>query len=208
MIVDACGCVMEARDKQERKTLLTVLGINAFMFVFEISLGLMAHSTGLVADSLDMFADASVYTMSLYAVGKSLALKAKAARLSGLAQIFLSLLVLTDVFRRFILGSEPVSVLMMGVGLIALLANATCLRIIGRQREGGVHMRASFIFSKNDVIANMGVILSGMLVWYLGSRYPDLFIGSVIAGVVLSGGVKILKEADEDSGTCAGASAQ
>lgn len=195
--MSGCGCEIEARNGQERKTLLLVLGINVFMFVFEMVSGLLAQSTGLIADSLDMFADAFVYTISLYAVGKSNVLKVKSAKLSGLAQILLSLLVLADVLRRFILGSEPVSVLMMGVGVIALVANAICLSLIAKHRDGGVHMRASLIFSKNDVIANLGVIVAGALVWALGSRYPDLVIGCVIALVVFRGGLQILQEAAE-----------
>lgn len=188
---------MEARNEQERKTLLLVLGINAFMFVFEMILGLLAQSTGLIADSLDMFADASVYAISLYAVGKSGDLKIRSARFSGFAQIFLALLVLVDVLRRFILGSDPIGALMMGVGFIALLANTACLFLIAKHRGSGVHMRASWIFSRNDVIANAGVILSGGLVWALGSRYPDLVIGLAITIVVLRGGLQILKEAEE-----------
>jgi cation diffusion facilitator family transporter len=188
---------MEARNAQERKTLLIVLGINAFMFVFELVLGLLAESTGLIADSLDMLADAFVYSISLYAVGKSANLKTNAARSSGVAQIILALLVLADVLRRFIYGSEPVSTLMMGVGFTALIANSICLSLIAKHRNDGVHMRASLIFSKNDVIANIGVILSGVLVWALGSRYPDLVIGLVIAAVVLRGGIHILKESAE-----------
>lgn len=190
-----CGCEMEAKNADERKTLAIVLGINAFMFVAELALGLVAESTGLIADSLDMFADASVYAISLYAVGRSTALQGKAARLSGVVQIILAGLVLVDVVRRFVLGSEPVSILMMAVGTVALLANSICLALISRHREGGVHMRASLIFSTNDVIANVGVIVSGALVWALGSRYPDLVIGVIIAAVVMRGGVRILKEA-------------
>ena len=193
--MSGCGCEMEARDGRERKTLLLVLGINAFMFVFEMALGLLAQSSGLIADSLDMFADAFVYAISLYAVGKSSNLKTRAAKLSGIVQISLALMVIADVLRRCITGSEPVSALMMGVGCIALFANAACLLMISKHRDSGVHMRASLIFSANDVIANIGVILSGVLVWALGSRYPDLVIGFMIAAVVLRGGLKILKEA-------------
>lgn len=190
---------MEARNEQERKTLLLVLGINAFMFFFEMALGLIAQSTGLIADSLDMLADATVYAISLYAVGKSDVLKVRSAKFSGLAQILLSVLVLADVLRRFILGSDPVSSLMMGVGVIALVANVICLSLIAKHRDGGVHMRASLIFSKNDVIANLGVIAAGALVWVFGSRYPDLVIGSVIAIIVFRGGLQILKEAAEQT---------
>jgi len=204
--VSGCGCEMEARNEQERKILLIVLGINAFMFIFELALGLAAESTGLIADSLDMFADASVYSISLYAVGKSTALKGKAAKLSGIAQVLLALLVLFDVLRRFILGSEPVSILMMGVGVIALIANSVCLSLVSKHRDGGVHMRASVIFSKNDVIANLGVIVSGALVWVLGSRYPDLIIGLIISAVVLRGGIQIFREATENQAGLAGES--
>jgi Co/Zn/Cd efflux system component len=186
---------MGARNDQERKTLVIVLGINAFMFVFEFALGLLAESTGLIADSLDMFADASVYSISLYAVGKSGLLKGKAAKLSGFVQIGLALLVLVDVLRRVAFGSEPVSALMMVVGVIALVANSACLALITKHRDDGIHMRASVIFSTNDVIANIGVVVSGALVWTLGNRYPDLVVGLIISLVVLRGGILILKEA-------------
>jgi Co/Zn/Cd efflux system component len=188
---------MEARNNQERKTLLIILGINAFMFIFEMILGLVAQSTGLIADSLDMLADALVYTISFYAVGKSNPLKIKAAKISGYTQILLAFMVLADVLRRFIFGSEPVSILMMGVGAIALIANAICLTLIAKHRDGGVHMRASLIFSKNDVIANLGIIVAGALVWVSGSRYPDLVIGTIITIVVFRGGLQILKETSE-----------
>lgn len=196
--MSGCGCEMEARNARERKTLKGVLAINAFMFVCELALGLVAESTGLIADSLDMLADASVYSIGLYAVEKSSAMKGKAATLSGAVQIVLAVLVLSDVIRRFILGSEPLSILMMGVGIVALIANSVCLALISRHRDGGVHMRASVIFSKNDLIANIGVIVSGALVWGLGNRYPDLVIGLLIAAVVLRGGIHILKEAADD----------
>ena len=199
-----CGCEMEARNEQERRTLRIVLGINAVMFLFEIVLGWLAQSTGLIADSLDMLADALVYAISLYAVGRAEVLKDRAARLSGMLQMVLAVLVLVDVLRRFLYGSEPVSLLMMGVGAVALVANSICLVLIARHRDGGVHMRASLIFSANDVIANLGVIISGGLVWLLGSRYPDLFIGFVIAGLVMYGGIRILREvsAHRAKGSC------
>lgn len=182
-----------AQDHAERKTLAAVLAINAFMFAFELALGLLADSTGLIADSLDMFADASVYSVSLYAVGRSARLKSGAAGLAGVMQIALALLVLADVLHRFRHGSAPASGLMMGVGALALIANAACLALLSKHARAGAHMRASLIFSEADVIANLGVILSGALVWATHSRYPDLLIGLAIALVVLRGGVRILR---------------
>lgn len=192
-----CGCAIEARNEQERKTLLIVLAINALMFVVELVVGLLAQSTGLIADSLDMLADALVYSISLYAVGRTLTHKRAAASISGILQIVLAVVVLADVVRRAFYGSEPVSFLMMGIGFLALIANSICLSLILRHRDGGVHMRASVIFSTNDVVANIGVILAGLSVLILDSRYPDLVIGLVISAIVLRGGIKIIGEASE-----------
>jgi Co/Zn/Cd efflux system component len=178
----------------ERRTLLLLLGINGAMFVVEAVSGWLGQATGLVADSLDMLADASVYAIALYAVGRSRSLQSNAAAVSGVMQIALGLLVAVDVVRRLLVGSEPVSLLIVGIGLVALAANLTCLALISKHREGGIHMRASWIFSANDVIANIGVIVAGVLVWLFGSRIPDLVIGAAIAVVVIRGGVRILLE--------------
>lgn len=194
-----CGCCNpEEASRLERKTLRILLAINGLMFAAEAVAGWWGQSTGLMADSLDMLADAFVYGISLYAVGRSRAIQANAATASGILQIILGTGVLFDVARRFIYGSEPVSMLMMVVGAVALAANVSCLMLISRHREAGVHMRASWIFSTNDVIANMGVIVSGGLVMVLNTRLPDLVIGTVISFVVVRGGIRILREAKEE----------
>lgn len=200
-----CGCGVEEAERLEKKTLCILLSINAFMFVTEVTLGWFAQSMGLIADSLDMLADAAVYSLSLYAVGKGVVQQTKAAKVSGYLQIILGLGVLFEAVRRMVLGSEPQSTLIIVVGTVALLANVICLMLIAKHKKGGVHMRASWIFSTNDVIANLGVILSGVLVAIVGSRHPDLIIGSIISVVVIRGGMKILKEANETqkSGNCA-----
>ena len=170
-----------------------LLGINAAMFVFEMAVGIAAQSTGLIADSLDMFADAAVYGLALYAVGRAASMKARAAHMAGWLQLVLALGALQEVIRRFFLGSEPESMLMGGVGLLALAANVTCLVLVARKRHLGAHMKASYIFSANDVIANLGVIAAGGLVALTGSRYPDLVIGAIIGLVVLNGARRILQ---------------
>jgi len=138
-------------------------------------------------------ADSFVYGMSLYATGKSLSMKNKAATFSGGTQIFLALFILFEAVRRFFVGSEPVSILMMSISLMALFANVSCLGLIHKHREGGIHMQASWIFSANDVLANTGVIIAGAFVYFTGSNIPDLVIGIVIAIIVLRGGFSILK---------------
>jgi len=193
-----CGCEIEVTDKEQKGILITLLLINAFMFVFEIGLGWYAQSTGLIADSLDMLADAIVYAIGLFAIGKSIQHKANAALISGYFQGVLGLMILIDIIRRIFVGSEPVSLLMMVVGVIALIANVYCLRLIDKHKDGEVHMRASWIFSKNDVIANTGVIIGGVLVWILDSRWPDLIIGSLIALIILNGARLIVKDAKKE----------
>jgi len=190
-----CDCEIEIRDREQSRVLWLLLAINATMFVAELTIGWVAQSTGLIADSLDMLADATVYGIGLYAVGRSLQHKAHAALISGWAQGALGLLILVDIVRRAIYGSEPVSLLMMSVGTLALAANVWCLVLIQKHREGEVHMRASWIFSKNDVIANLGVILGGLLVWFTGSRWPDLVIGTLIALIILRGARHIIADA-------------
>jgi Co/Zn/Cd efflux system component len=184
--------VPDSGKVEERRTLQVVLGINAVMFVVELALGIVAESTGLIADSLDMFADAAVYGLALYAVGHSAARKVRAAHLAGWLQLALAVGALTEVVRGFVSGSEPRSLLMWSVGLLALVANAATLVLVARQRDRGAHMTASYIFTANDVLANLGVIVAGALVWWTGSRYPDLIIGTIIGLVVLNGARRIL----------------
>mgnify|MGYP000630915945 FL=1 len=196
--MSGCGCEVEIKDQSQRQVLYWLLGINATMFVIEMGIGLLADSTALIADSLDMLADAVVYGVALYAIGKSLLHKANAARISGFFQMALGLLIIIDIVRRSIYGSEPVSGLMMAMGAVALIANVICLVIIRKQRNEEVHMRASWIFSANDVIANLGVIFAGVLVFWLDSRWPDLVIGVIVSCVVLRGAKMILEDAGNE----------
>jgi Co/Zn/Cd efflux system component len=181
-----------ATTKGERGTLRILLALNAVMFCVEIVAGWAAESAGLIADSLDMFADAAVYGVSLYAVGKAEGMRMRAARLSGYLQVLLAVGALGEVLRRLVVGSEPQPPAMIGIALLALAVNVACMALIAKHREGGVHMRASWIFSTNDVLANLGVMAAAALVAWTGSRLPDLVIGAVIAAVVFSGGLRIL----------------
>jgi len=191
----SCECEVEVANAEQAKVLKLLLAINAVMFLVEGIAGLVAHSTGLIADSLDMFADAAVYGIGLYAVGRSTVHKAKAAYTTGIFQSLLGLGVVVEVARCVLVGSEPLSALMMGIGALALAANLSSLALLSRHREGEVHMKASWIFSTNDVLANVGVIIAGALVAYFGSALPDLIIGSLIAAVVIRGAARIITDA-------------
>jgi cation diffusion facilitator family transporter len=185
--------VEPSRDVEEARTLRVLLAINAAMFVVELVAGWLAQSSGLIADSLDMLADAMVYGLSLYAVGKAAGAKLRAAHVSGLFQGLLALGVIADVVRRLLSGSAPEPPAMIGISILALAANVSCLLLLARHRHGGAHMKARWIFSTNDVLANLGVIVAGALVAWTGSRLPDLAIGSAVGLLVLGGAVRILR---------------
>jgi Co/Zn/Cd efflux system component len=193
--VDATEPLPEADVEGERRVLWQLLAINAGMFVVEVFFGVLAESTGLLADGLDMLADASVYGVSLYAVGRAVALQKRAAKASGLLQLLLALGLLAEVAHRAVVGSEPVEVVMMGVAAIALVANVGCVALLSRHRNGGVHLQASWIFTTNDVLANLGVILAGALVLWTGSSIPDLVVGAAVSLLVLVGSLRILRMA-------------
>lgn len=193
--MSGCGCDVEIKDASQKRVLIILLGVNLLMFVVELGFGWIAESTALIADSLDNLADAVVYGIGLYAVGRSMAHKANAALISGYFQGALGVLILLDIARRVWMGSEPTSELMIMVGFVALMANVGCLLLMQKHRNGEVHMRASWIFSKNDVIANIGVMTAGGLVAVLGSRWPDIIIGLIVATVILRGARSIVVDA-------------
>ncbi len=197
--MSGCDCHIEVTQKEQQRTLVLLLAINGVMFVIEFVFGLIGQSTGLISDAIDMLADALVYAVGLYAVGKSINVKVRAVHISGIFQIMLAMGVLSDVARRYLFGSEPESMFMIGFGLLALAANIWCLSLIAKHRHGEIHMRASWIFSKNDVIANSGVILGGLLVYLLDSNLPDLLIGFAIVLIVIRGGISMIKEAGNES---------
>ncbi|MBS0344883.1 MAG: cation transporter [Proteobacteria bacterium] len=177
----------------ERRALRWLLVINAAMFVIEGLAGWWAESSGLLADGLDMFADAAVYAVALYAVGRGAALQLKAARFAGVLQLLLGLGLFVQVADHVLYGSETLAGAMMGVSLLALVANVACMVLIAGHRDGGAHMKASYIFTANDALANLGVIVAGGLVAWLGSPWPDWVVGSIIGAMVLAGAWRILR---------------
>lgn len=186
--------VQEEDSSLQTKLLWWVLAINFAFFIIEISTGLLSKSMGLVADSLDMLADSFVYGLSLWAVGSSILRKKKVARLSGYFQFLLAALGIAEVIRRFIdFDTLPDYRIMILVSALALIANALCLRLLQKSKSNEAHMKASMIFTSNDVIINAGVILAGILVLLTESRYPDLIIGSIVFLIVVRGAIRILK---------------
>lgn len=177
----------------QRTLLWTVLLINFAFFVIEVTFGFLSGSMGLVADSLDMLADAIVYGLSLIAVGAALTRKKAIAKASGYFQLSLAVIGLLEVIRRFVgLDTPPDFRTMIIVSILALLANSVSLILLQRSKSREVHMRASMIFTSNDVIINLGVITAALLVSWLNSGIPDLLIGAAVFIVVTRGAFRIL----------------
>jgi Co/Zn/Cd efflux system component len=174
-----------------RRALAALFALNGTMFVVELVSGWRAESMGLIADGLDMGADAAVYLLALLAIGAAESRKLRAARFAGRVQLALAVLAMLELARRAIMGSAPEPPTMVAVSLAALAVNVWCLILLRRARHGEVHLQAAWIFSATDVQANLGVLLAGVLVSLLNSAIPDLVIGLVVCGLVLRGAIRI-----------------
>ncbi|ELP30035.1 MULTISPECIES: cation transporter [Rhodopirellula] len=184
-------------DGDERRTLIWVLLINFSQALLAGVVGFIAQSTGLLGAGLDNLGDSFVYFASLYAVGRSATAKSRVAKLSGILLVAMAIGLVADVIRRFISGSEPVGWAMIVVAIINATTNLVCLRLLRSHRDEGVHLNASWIFTTNDMIANLGIVLSGIAVIFFQSQVPDLVIGVIVAGIVVKGGFEILSNAKE-----------
>ena len=202
-----CGCQHEARNARERRVLWIALGLNAAMAVIGSVAGWIAQSTGLLADALDMLSDATAYAIGLAAIGRAARFKVNAAFISGSLLLLLGIGVLVEVGRRAFYGSAPEGSWMIGISLLSLAVNVTVLRMLAPLRSGGIHLRASWIFTRADVVANVGVIASGVLVAWLHSRIPDLVIGTLIGLYVIKEAFEILRESREARREAAGTAA-
>lgn len=192
---DNCGSGLKAATTGERRILVTVLLINATMFATEFSAGLVAGSTALLADSLDMLADAIIYAIGLFALGRAMHWRARAALTSGLFQLALGLGIAIEAIVKIFVDGLP-DVATMGLfGVLALVANTTCFVLLTRFRDGDINLRATWICSRNDMIGNVGVLVAAGLVLWLESGWPDILIGLLIAVVVIRSAARIAREA-------------
>jgi Co/Zn/Cd efflux system component len=181
-------------DALDKKLLWTVLIINFSVFAVEIVFGLIAHSMGLVADAMDELSDAIIYALSLYAISGTILVKKRIARISGAFQLLLAVFGFVEVCRRFI-GIEPVPnfVFMIIFSCIALAGNTASMILLNKSKTNEVHIKSSKIFTSNDVIVNIGVIVAAVLVSLLQTKIPDLVIGAVVLLFVLRGAIAIFK---------------
>jgi Co/Zn/Cd efflux system component len=197
MADDCCSCKgteLErlATQKDQRRVLIAVLAINAAMFLAEFGAGVIAGSTALMADSVDMLGDALVYGMSLYALSRSDRWKAGAALFKGGFILIFGIGIAINIAIKIQSGVPPSSTLMLVVGGIALAANLVCLRLLWRFRRQDVNMASTFECSRNDVICNLGVLVAAGAVAATASPWPDIVIGALIAAIFLRSAVRII----------------
>lgn len=181
-----------ARQKDQRRVLNIVLVVNAAMFVLEFGAGVIAGSASLMADAVDMLGDALVYGLSLYALDRGARWQASAALFKGGFILLFGLGVLVEIGVKLSTGVPPSSPLMLGFGALALVANLVCLSLLWRFRKQDVNMFSTFECSRNDVIANVGVLVAAVGVALSSSPWPDVIVAVLIAALFLRSALKVL----------------
>jgi len=184
-----------AKKERERRTLWIVLALNVGLALAFFATGAFGDSSALIANGLDNLSDSLVYAISLFALSRSGRWKRSAANVSGGLLILFALGILYDAWRRYVGGSDPLGTIMIAMALVAAAINAVCVWLLARLRETDVNIRAANTFSWNDFAANLGIVVAGGLVAWLGTNWPDLVVGVVVAGIAAWGGVDILRDA-------------
>ncbi|WNO53140.1 cation transporter [Stakelama saccharophila] len=197
MADDCCSGKGEAiaelgRVAEQRRVLVIVMIINTMMFAAEFGGGLLARSSSLMADSVDMFGDAVVYALSLYALDRGARWHAGAALAKGAIILVFGAAVTIEIVDKMRNGIAPSSTLMLGFGGVALAANLICLALLWRFRRGEVNMSSSFECSRNDVVSNVGVLIAAGFVAATESVWPDILVGAAIAVIFLRSGWRVL----------------
>jgi Co/Zn/Cd efflux system component len=189
------GCALERLRERQGRTLRIVLAINLLLFVVEFGAGLVAASTALMADSLDSLGDALVYAVSLYVLSRSERWRAAAAMLKGLVMLGFGLAVSATLIGRLLSPVVPLAPMIGGFGLFALAGNAVCLLLLTRHRSDDLNMESVWLCSRNDIVANLGVLLAAAGVALSGSMWPDLAIGALIAVLFLRSALYVIVQA-------------
>jgi cation diffusion facilitator family transporter len=191
---DQCGGAALAKAGQAR-VLYWVLALNAVMFVVEFTAGWLVHSTALVGDSLDMLGDSLTYGVTLFALHRGLLWQARASMFKGVIMLVFGVIVFAEVANKLLHGLPPMAGWMAIVGALALVVNSVCFALLYRYRNAGVNMRSTWICSRNDLIANTGVLVAAAGVWALDSLWPDVIVGLGIAALFLNSARGVLRDA-------------
>ena len=195
-MADCCNdkaCEIEALHNRQSSVLKMVLGINAGMFAVELTAGLLAGSVSLVADSLDMLGDALVYGFSLYVVAGGAKMKAISALFKGSIMAAFGLFVLGQAIYMIIVPQVPAFEAIGAIGLLALAANSFCLVLLWRHRADDINMSSVWLCSRNDIVANVSVLLAAFGVWLSGSGWPDILVGLALSALFLRSALFVLR---------------
>ena len=188
---EKAGCEITKLRESQSRILIIILVINALMFVIEFSAGVIASSIALMEDSLDMLGDAFIYGFSLYVVTKNDGWKARAAYAKSLIMFLFGVVVLIQAISRLLHPELPDFEVIGIVGIIALMANSTCLFLLTRHRDDDVNMRSVWLCSRNDIIANLAVLLAGLGVYLSSSHWPDIIVGLGISILFMKGAISV-----------------
>jgi cation diffusion facilitator family transporter len=189
---------LDALRARHARTLRMVLAVNAAMFLVEVVAGLLARSTAVLADSLDMFGDATVYGLSLYALSRGVRWRARAALAKGALMGVFGVAVIGQALVRSFQSGVPEAGTMGVIGVLALTMNGLCFLLLYRHRSDDLNMRSTWLCSRNDVLANVGVLAASGAVALLNAGWPDLLVGLVIALLFLHSAVSVARAALRD----------
>ena len=196
-----CGCDQQARalenaaGARRRRVLWTVLLINAVLFAGEFAAALWAESSALLADSADNLGDMLTYAISLAVVGGALHRRARAAQVKGVIQVLFGIAILLEILRKLAVGFDPLPGIIVVAAAVALVGNLACLLLLTAERNHDINMKSVWLCSRNDVIGNLAVIATALLVATTGAIWLDLVVGAAMALLFLQTGFGVLTEA-------------
>jgi Co/Zn/Cd efflux system component len=191
-------CSLEPLHERQRGTLQMVLAINALMFVVMVAAATYASSSALLADSLDNLGDALTYALSLYAVSRGAAVKAKVALFKGTLIFIAALTVIAQVAYRLFVPGVPVFEVMGIFSLAGLAANSICLFLLWRHRHEDVNMSSVWECSRNDIASNVSVFVAAGAVWFTGSGWPDIVVALGLSSLLMRSAIRVITSAMEE----------
>ena len=181
-----------------RRALWIVVALNVGYGVAEAVGGFVSGSQALKADALDFLGDGLITVLGLLAIGWSLAWRARSALIQGLFLGALGIGVLVTTGYRVLVLNQPEAGLMGLFGALALVINVAAAVVLIPHRTGDANVRAVWLFSRNDAIGNLAVVVAAGLVWWTGTPWPDLAVAVVIAGLFLQSAWSIIRDARAD----------
>ena len=196
MSADCCGqgATFEGLSPDYKRRLWLVIAINASMFLVEMAAGALAGSQALQADALDFLGDATTYGISLVVIGASIQIRARAAILKALSLTAMGLWVLGSTAYHVLILGVPRAEVMGIIGILALAANATSVLILMRYKDGDANVRSVWLCSQNDAIGNVAVMIAALAVWGTATKWPDLIVAAIMAGLFLNSSIQILRQ--------------